>query len=243
MYRIPPFLLIIALTIIGCGQSSQNGNPGETRTYEDIKIAGEMKRVMWEGKLGSSIDLDSISEKEGLFGLGPEIFLRGEILINDGKSFVSRVTSDSTMSVIETYDVSAPFMVYGNVREWTNHTLPEDVTTISELEHYLDSVTSDFKRPFVFKLSGEISTALIHVQNLPEGTEVSSPKEAHQGQVNYPLTDEQVEIVGFFSTEHQGIFTHHDSFLHMHLMTADREKMGHLDEIEMKKMKVYLPVN
>lgn len=228
--------------LISCRGNPENNGLKKDNTYSEVKIAGEMKRVMWEGLLDSSIDLDTISEREGLYGLGPEIFLRGELLINDGRSYVSRVASDSTMVVTETFDVSAPFMVYGNVREWRKQSLPDNITTIPELEQYLDSVTKKFRRPFVFKLSGEVSNALIHVQNLPEGTQVSSPQEAHQGQVNYTLTEEQVEIIGFFSTEHQGIFTHHDSFLHMHLITADYEKMGHLDDVAFSKMEVFLPL-
>ena len=66
-------------------------------------------------------------------------------------------------------------------------------------------------------------------------------QEAHQGQVNYTLTNENVEIVGFYSTKHQGIFTHHDSFLHMHLITTDEQKMGHLDAVQLKEMKLFLP--
>lgn len=70
---------------------------------------------------------------------------------------------------------------------------------------------------------------------------MSSPKEAHQSQMNYELKNEDVEIIGFFSTEHQGIFTHHDSYLHMHLITKDIKKMGHLDEITFGDMTLYLP--
>ncbi len=92
-------------------------------------------------------------------------------------------------------------------------------------------------------MQGTISNALIHIQNLPKGAKVSSPEEAHQGQVNYELKDEEVEIIGFFSTKHQGIFTHHDSFLHMHLITKDKSKMGHLDELEISEMTLYLPKN
>ena len=95
-------------------------------------------------------------------------------------------------------------------------------------------------RPFVFKLKGQIDSAKIHIQNLPKGTKVSSPEEAHQGQINYALGNSEVEIVGFFSTEHKGIFTHHDSNVHMHLITTNRKKMGHLDELKIGKMKLYL---
>ncbi len=95
----------------------------------------------------------------------------------------------------------------------------------------------------IFKLTGTVEQATIHIVNLPKGSRVSSPDEAHEGQKKYELQNVQSEIVGFFSTEHKAIFTHHDTYLHMHLITADRQKMGHLDEMLLKKgtWKLYLP--
>ncbi len=109
------------------------------------------------------------------------------------------------------------------------------------MEKFIDEKSSEYKRPFAFKLIGGVSKAIIHIQNLPKGTLVSSPEEAHKGQTNYNLENEDVEIIGFFSTEHKGIFTHHDLFLHLHLITKDESKMGHLDMVEINKMKLYLP--
>ena len=212
-------------------------------TYPEVKIAGAMKNVMWKGELGSSIDLDTISNKEGLYGLGPTSYLTGELLINNGKSYVSTVTSDSTMLVEERFDVSAPFLVYANVTVWDEVELAQDIKTIQDLEKFINQRTADYKRPFAFKLDGKVNHAKIHVQNLPEGTTVSSPEEAHRGQTSYELKEEESEIIGFFSTEHQGIFTHHDSFLHMHLITKDESKMGHLDELEIGEMTLFLPKN
>ena len=200
-----------------------------------------MKNVMWNGALGSSIDLDTISDKKGLYGLGPQSFLTGELLIINGKTYLSKVTSDSTMSIQTTKDVSAPFFVYANVTDWEESNLPESVKTIPELEKFLDKKTTDFKRPFAFKLTGQVAQADIHIVNLPEGSTVSSPDEAHQGQINYFLINEYATIIGFFSTEHKAVFTHHDSFVHMHLLTEDENKMGHLDELEIGTMKLYLP--
>ena len=131
--------------------------------------------------------------------------------------------------------------VYGNVTEWNEIELPNDIKTIQVLEKVIDDKTSDFKRPFAFKLIGHVSSVIIHIQNLLKGTKFSTPNEAHQGQTNYNITNEDAEIVGFFSTEHKGVLTHHDSFLHMHLITKDESKMGHLDELKVEKMKLYLP--
>ena len=133
------------------------------------------------------------------------------------------------------------FSVYGNVNEWNETELPGNIKSIQDLEIFIDMNTKSYKRPFAFKLTGEIAHVVIHIQNLPEGTKVSSPQEAHKGQINYALKNREVEIVGFFSTGHQGVFTHHDSFVHMHLITKDETAMGHLDEAVFGNMKLFLP--
>jgi len=208
-----------------------------------VTIVGEMKNVMWKGQLYGNINLDTITNKTNLFGLGPIEYLAGEILIVDGKAYKSTVVSDTTMKVEKTYDIKAPFFGYANISKWTEQTLPDSIQTIQQLETYLDKVTKNSPRPFMFKLKGVVDQATIHIVNLPKGSKVSSPDEAHKGQKNYEIKNEQSEIIGFFSTEHKAIFTHHDTLLHMHLITADRKKMGHLDEVLLKKgtMKVYLP--
>ena len=213
-------------------------------TYPDVIVVGAMKNVMWKGELQGIINLDTISNKKGLYGLGPESYLMGELLINDGKSYVSRVLTDTTMDIEKTFSVEAPFFVYGNVNEWNVIELPNNVTNIKDLESFIDKKTKDYKRPFVFKLICRVATSDIHIQNLPKGKKVDSPEEAHQGQTNYTLRNEQVEIIGFFSTDHKGVFTHHDSYLHMHLITKDGKQMGHLDKAEFStgNMKLYLPL-
>lgn len=224
------------LTLTNCTTKAQ-------QTTNEVKIVGEMKNVMWKGQLFGNINLDTITNKTNLYGLGPVEYLAGEILVIDGKAYKSTVTSDTTMKVEETYDIQAPFFGYANISKWTEQTLPDSIQTIQQLETYIDKVTKKSPRPFMFKLSGTVEKATIHIVNLPKGSKVSSPDEAHKGQKNYELQNQQSDIVGFFSTEHKAIFTHHDTFLHMHLMTTDKQKMGHLDEVMFKKgtMKLYLP--
>jgi acetolactate decarboxylase len=213
------------------------------QTTNEVKIVGEMKNVMWKGQLYGNIKLDTIYNKTNLYGLGPVEYLSGEILIIDGKAYKSTVVSDTTMKVEETYDIKAPFFGYANISRWTQQTLPDSIHTMQQLEQYLDKVTKSSPRPFMFKLSGTVEQATIHIVNLPKGSKVSSPNEAHNGQKNYELINEPSEIIGFFSTNHKAVFTHHDTYLHMHLMTTNLQKMGHLDEVLFKKgtMKLYLP--
>ncbi len=234
MYKGVIKFLLILLLVVSCAETAQK----EAQVY----VTGAMRNVMWKGELQGTIDLDSLRDKENLYGLGPVEFLAGEILILDGKSFVSRVLTDSTMSVTETFHVKAPFFVHAQVPHWESFGLPDSVTELKSLEGFIDSVMTNQKHPFAFRLTGKISKATIHVVNLPPGSAVSSPDEAHQGQVNYKLVGDEVEILGFFSRRHKGIFTHHDSNMHLHLITRDNSMMGHVDKLEFDRgaMKLWL---
>jgi len=206
----------------------------------EVQVVGEMKKTMWNGELEGKILLDTIVNKKSLYGIGPEAFMTGEIIIVDGQAFVSRVKSDSTMEVEETFEIKAPFFVYSNVNSWEKVTIPTSVSSIRQLEAFIDSVSKKPEAPFTFKLKGKVKSAKVHVQNLPPGTVVKSPKDAHQGQKSYLIHDREVEIVGYYSTKHQGVFTHHDSFVHMHLITTDKKMIGHLDDVDFGKNKVEL---
>lgn len=230
------FIGLTILTLICCNSKAQQAT-------NEVKIVGKMQNVMWKGQLYGNIKLDTISNRTNLYGLGPVDYLAGEILIIDGKSYKSTVVSNTTMKVEETYNLKAPFFGYANISKWTEQTLPDSVQTIQKLEQFLDQITKSSPRPFIFKILGPVEQATIHIVNLPKGSKVSSPDEAHKGQTNFELKNQQSEIIGFFSTEHKAIFTHHDTFLHMHLITSDRQKMGHLDKVVFEKgtMKLYLP--
>jgi acetolactate decarboxylase len=55
-----------------------------------IKVVGEMRDVMWKGDLKGKIATDSLNNKE-TYGLGPIEFLKGEIVVFEGQTFVSKV--------------------------------------------------------------------------------------------------------------------------------------------------------
>lgn len=233
MVRSASLILIVLLLVI---QGAAQMGPG-------VKITGAMRNVMWKGELQGKVSLDTISNKEHLYGLGPLENLSGELLILDGKSYVS-VVEGNGMKVTESYYAKAPFFVYTHNKEWKEMVLPDDIISIEDMETLLDSIAGQYKEPFLFKLEGKVEQAKIHIVNLPPGTKVTSPDIAHQGQQDYLLKNESVILVGFYSTSHQGIFTHHDRVVHIHLITADKNKMGHLDEIKFMPgaVKIYLPL-
>src|ERR1035437_8054077 len=200
-------------------------NPNKTKAG-NVKVVGAMMNVMHKGELFGTMDIDTIKNKTHLYGLGPVEYLKGEIMIVDGKAYKSTVAVDGSIAMEETFKAKAPFFVYANVDKWKEVSLPDSVQTIPQLESFLDQTTKNHSRPFAFRLTADIANCEIHIVDLPKGVEVHSPEDAHKNQKSFSVKNENAELLGFFSTEHKGIFTHHDSFVHIHLITSDRKKMG-----------------
>lgn len=208
-----------------------------------VQVIGAMKNVMREGKLFGVMNIDTISNKSKLYGLGPVEYLSGELLIIDGVTYKSTVINKDQMKVEETRSAKAPFFVYANQIEWDSIPLPSTVSNLQELEKFIDERTKNTNEPFTFKLEGIIPNAKIHIVNLPSGTKINKPDDTKQGQMSYEIRNEKSTIIGFFSRKHQSVFTHHDTFIHMHLITANKQKMGHLDELRLTNTNpiLYLP--
>lgn len=233
--------LSVALSLFTVFYATKNNGKADGDSLPAVHAVSAMREVMHKGDLDGKFRFDTLSNTDDLYGIGPLEGLRGEILIMDGKPLVSTFLSDSTMKVEENFALSAPFFVYSRVAKWQESSLPDTITDLQKLEVYLLQRADTLGTPFCFQLKGKADVAEIHVQNLPAGTKVSSPKEAHQGQVNYILTNKKVQLIGFFSKNHQGIFTHHDTYMHLHLVTDEQDFMGHLDAIDMRNMTLYLP--
>lgn len=205
----------------------------------DPILVGAMKDVMWGGRLEGAFDLDTVTDKSHLYGLGPVEFLSGETLVLDGKAFKSRVVGDTGIQVTATqsrpYSIKAPFFGYASIASWTESRLPDSVRTLGQLEGFLDRSTRNRARPFFFQVKAMADTADFHIVNLPKGSKVASPEDAHQGQRRFGIKDAKVVLLGFFSTEHKAVFTHHDTFLHVHVLTEDHRKMGHLESVLLEK--------
>lgn len=202
-----------------------------------------MKDVKWKGELQGKLLLDSLPGGLALYGMGPLAFLRGEIMVYDGRSYVARVQPDSSIQVKEESHVEAPFFGYAVIPAWKSMNLPDTVWNLSQLQTWLGTLNFNRGAAFMFRMEGQIQEARIHVVNLPEGSQVPSPEDANRGKVDYVLNQDIISIIGFYSTRHRGIFTHHNSYLHLHLLSADKQKMGHVDGLRFdpKHMRIFLP--
>jgi acetolactate decarboxylase len=221
-------LLIIVFTIVCVGAFAQ----------QEVMAIGAMKNTMRNGAMHGQVSLDSLCQ-EGYYGVGPLAFLRGEILLWNGIPYVS-TTQNGELILTQDAQAQAPFFVYAKVDEWLAHPLPSTVITIQDLEQFLEQHVESDSRPFAFRLAIKVDTANYHVVDVPKGKIVKSPQDAHMHNVQFGVTNLTCDILGFFSKSHQGIYTHHDSYVHLHLIDKHKSHMGHVDYLSISPSESFL---
>ena len=232
MFRNTIYILFL-IFLISCNSSTSKSS---------VKVVGEMRDVMWKGDLKGKITTDSLNSKE-TYGLGPTEFLKGEIVLFEGQSYVSKVVDSISHEVSKVPSVSAPFFVYSSNSDLKIVKFNRENYTLKELEEYVNLVYKDYDQPLLIRIDGIFEDIKVHSVNLPEGKKVSSPDEAHQGLTQYDFKNISGSLIGFFSRHHKTVFTHHDSFFHAHFISEDREVLGHIDETDFNYSKVTLKVS
>lgn len=202
-----------------------------------VKWAGALKNVHHGLDFGGKIDLAPLASLPHLYAVGPLENLQGEVTIWDSKPLIARVKNKS-LQVDNILTGKACFLVYGQAKQWKEVKLPSSMTLFqigNSLKQAARKNGINTNKPFPFLIEGRAKDARYHVMNR---TESSSPKpdptEHEQGKTHFALKDSPVQLLGFYSEHHQGIFIHHNSFVHVHVKTPDDKVSGHLDELELE---------
>lgn len=97
--------------------------------------------------------------------------------------------------------------------------------------------------PFAFKIEASPTKTNFHVIDRKEGSPHTMENHKQFAYSGQDLNKKSI-LLGFYSTHHQSIFTHHTSHMHIHLLDQDTKAVGHLDDIQIKGLiTIYLPDN
>jgi acetolactate decarboxylase len=203
----------------------------------EVHHIGELREIMHKGQFQSRVNLDTL-EAMHLFGLGAMDSLSGEILVLDNQIYTSKVV-DSTVQVFHNEKTDATLFVYAEINEWD--TLK--VSDIYDIERLLKerSAVLKLEAPFPFVLIGKPENLTYHVINFDAlNGDINNHKE---GALNGVLSDESVTILGFYATDAKGIYTHHDSNVHMHFLNTEHTNSGHVDDVDFtnREFKLLIP--
>ena len=77
---------------------------------------------------------------------------------------------------------------------------------------------------------------LSHIINANEKSKENHSHAAHKEiQEHFSVKNSNGEILGFYSKNHQGIFTHKGSYFHLHFVDSEEFNMGHVEGFSTKK--------
>jgi acetolactate decarboxylase len=209
----------------------------ETNGQGGMKVnsAGAMMKIR-QGDLSAAVLLDTLPQ-EHLFAIGPVENLQGEILVWDGKPFKAAMMPDRKQPFVEKApaNLKAIFLVYANVPAWDTVIIREPVPDMATLEklvgQYAHQQGIDTSLAFPFLLFGKIAKGLGHIQMLDTTIKKITPTVGDDAKVFLQIEKQRSQFVGFYSHHHQRVFTHHDSFIHIHYRLYTKYHAGHLDEV------------
>lgn len=223
------FKIYITLTLLTTGLTAF----GQSSAKGLVSHHGVLREIMMEQKLDANADLQDFATSEHLYALGALEGLSGEILIINGQPF-NGIVEKGKLRIEKSFDRKATILVSAQVTDWSESKVELNVANLKELEIEIKRIASEkginTSQAFPFLLKGTFNQLEWHVINAAETREKTHEAFKEAGLKGNDM-DQSAEVLGFYSENHQGIFTHHGSFLHLHFKDQSDTKMGHVDNL------------
>ncbi|MBO3700735.1 acetolactate decarboxylase [Roseivirga sp. E12] len=199
-----------------------------------VEHFGILREIMMQQKLEANANLMDLNGKSNTYALGALEGLSGEILILDGKP-LNGLAKQGQLKINRSFDYKATLLVMTQVKDWHKVSLEGMIENNSDLQALVAreaekrGINTDEAFPFLLK--GDFEEIEWHVINAAEAT--AQNHDAYKaaglkGKGGYS----GASILGFYSNQHEGVFTHHGSYLHMHFVNDEETEMGHVDNLK-----------
>ena len=210
-----------------------------------IEYVGAQKEIFKTGKAASVVSLEDLADRKGLYAMGPIDGLDGEITIFDSKPYITKVRgNDYTLD--KTFKHGAFFLVWTENKNWVDVPLPATVKGYVDLQKFVKEQAQkagvDVTKPFPFLMAGTPTEIKWHINvDRTEGKPIN--KELFvKSKEPYVTKGEPVDIIGFYSEKHSGIFLSQyapaikegsgmENYIHIHLVSKTSKAAGHIDDI------------
>ena len=210
-----------------------------------VEYIGAQKDIFSSGKAMSVISLEDLAGYKGLYAIGPVNGLDGEITIFDSKPYITKVRG-SNYVLDNTFKVGAFFLVWTEQRKWKDVPVPNTVKGYADLQQFVKRQAQeagiDTAKPFPFLLSGTPVEIKWHINvDRTEGKPITKELFA-KSKEHFITKDEPVDIVGFYSEHHAGVFLTKSApaikeasgmtnAIHIHFVSRVRKAAGHIDDL------------
>ena len=222
----------IALAAAASAETRPATRPATRPEVAAVRSYGALHRMMHGGETGVVRLADTVPGPH-TYAVGALAGLAGEVTIVDDVVWLSWPGDEAPRTRRgQPGGEQAALLVTATVERWQSARLDGDVT-LAELDAALAALAAahGLDPPFPFLISGEVHKLDWHVidgSRLEPGADHAAHREASQR--GHEERADAV-LVGFYSTGHHGVFTHHDSDVHVHAVLAGRDLTGHVDAV------------
>jgi acetolactate decarboxylase len=225
------FVIVAIMTpvLAGCGQEeNQQGTEVDRETLFQVSTLGALSVGVYDG----ATTYGEV-EKHGDMGLGTFQGLDGEMVAVDGEFF--QVKTDGVAYPVED-SALAPFAVvtfFDSDREGT----PEEGLDYEGLQAFIDALRPSSNIFYAIRIDGEFE--YVKARSVP-GQEKPYPplSEVVEEQTVFEFNTIEGTMVGFWCPSYVGGIN--ASGYHLHFLTAEKEAGGHVLDLRLGEVTVYL---
>lgn len=228
----------LALGLSGCGGQAGTvaGSDGK-RLEPGVHHWGALHAIMADNDTAAVIALDALTPDSTLHAIGAVAGLHGEVTVIGGEVWLASPSGgDASMTIVaDSSAAPATLLIAASVPAWRevaiDAAIPFD-SLAARVAALAAAAGVDVSRPFPFVIEGPMSALEWHVvdgSRLPEGAVGHAAHLA--AAVRRRLDHVAAGLVGFHSTAHEGIWTHHGAFTHVHAVIPAAQASGHVDHV------------
>lgn len=218
--------------------SALNASFAQEYSKNKVYFKGALMNMMRTGDISSKIALSDLKSLKNLYAVGAFENLKGEIQIFDSKP-ENTIAEKKKFIFDKSFDKNATLLVWASVPKWKTIEIKINSVVQEEIEDLIEVLAAEngvnIYEPFPFLIEGKFNKIGWHIVNWDEKDKVHTHEKHIKSGFNGVVENREAVILGFFSNEHQGIFTHHTSKVHAHFKTFDGELAGHVDSFDINE--------
>jgi alpha-acetolactate decarboxylase len=230
---------------------------------ESFQHHGNFKQMMHSGDTAGKVNLLTLDQSKGTWGVGALAGLKGEIVQVDGKLWVSLGTDSNGKVQAPSVNDAAILWASGKVTQWKQVQVPGDMSQ-AQFEKFVSEQASanklELNQPFVFRVTGAFSHLIWHVltgEKSGHGAAVDSGHGGHGGHghagghankqsgmkvFRNPTATGQIVAV-YSGDKLEGVVSHPGERFHIHYIDNDQTVSGHVDQYNVRGgATLWLPV-
>ncbi len=233
--------------MIACSPSTQPSNvvkggaPAGKPDHEggEVQVWGALRAVMHEGKVEGTVMLQSIVPGPHAYAVGALAGLRGEVTVLDDEIIVTLGGEGATVRTLGEVPPGemATLLVRAVVPRWMGHTVAHSIET-NRIDEELETIVKTAGLDPATRIPVVIEATARNLEwHVLTGRAVggNGAHGAHHGpRTTGKLADAKVTLVGFFSRNDAGVFTHMGEHSHFHVVTSGERMTGHVDAMALE---------